>query len=153
MELWSDAFSPDASMPKRYTIEGGNWSPPLRWAALPALTRELCLVLEDSSEGRDQPFVHWVVYGIPPDLGGLPENLALHLASELPGVRHGVNSLGNTGYDGPAPMTPGRHHYHFRLFALDRPVAAEGPLDTVELLRAIAGHVVDEADLHAIYER
>ena len=36
IELTSDAFSPGGTIPKKFTADGADVSPPLRWANVPA---------------------------------------------------------------------------------------------------------------------
>jgi Raf kinase inhibitor-like YbhB/YbcL family protein len=91
-------------------------------------------------------WTHWLVYNIPGD--------ARSLAADLPGgaeldngTRQAVTSFRVTGYGGPCPPV-GTHHYHFRLYALDCTLDL-GPrgAQRADLERAMAGHVLAEAEL------
>lgn len=150
MKLSSDAFESGGPLPLPYTKEGEDASPPLRWSNVPEGTRELALVFENTSE----PWVQWVVYKIPPELGGLPEGFHHAAEPERPArVVQGTNSRGNVGYDGPLGTESRRFHYTFRLYALEQPLDASPGLDKDALERTMAGHVLEEAELETTYER
>ena len=65
----------------------------------------------------------------------------------------GRNSLGNVGYDGPLGTLGRTIRYRFRLFALDQPLDLSPGLDKEAFLAAASGHVIEQSDLIATYER
>ena len=70
------------------------------------------------------------------------------------GALQGQNSFRKIGYGGPAPPRGhGTHHYHFHLYALDQPLGVQPGLDTKALLAAMSGHILDEGEIVATYER
>ena len=105
-------------------------------------------------EDPDAPtglFVHWVIYNMPADLGGLPEGIPPEPMLDL-GIRQGVNDFRKIGYGGPCP--PDRpHRYFLKLYALDVPLPLDPGLSRTELLGAMRGHLIDEAELMGIYAR
>ena len=123
IQVTSEAFAAEEMIPSKFTADGQNVSPKLQWGELPAGTRELALIVDDPDAPREQPFVHWVMYKIPPDADGLPEHLPNQTQLDSPpGAVQGKNSFGKIGYGGPAPPSGhGTHHYHFQLYALDKP--------------------------------
>ena len=129
----SSAFAAGQPIPKKYTADGADVSPPLNWSDLPSGTRELALVCDDPDAPRAEPWVHWVIYRIPADQTGLPEHVAPDARLESPpGALQGSNSwtAGRTvGYRGPAPPPGKVHHYRFHLYALDAPLDVEASLD------------------------
>ncbi len=155
MKLTSPAFEDGKEIPQQYTGEGKDLSPALKWSGLPEGTKELALICEDPDAPRDEPFVHWVIYGIPQAAQGLPA--AVPQKKELPeGKRQGVNSFGEgrLGYGGPMPPKGhGPHRYIFTLYALDSKLDLKPGLSKKELLNAIDGHVLAETQLTGIYER
>ena len=159
MRLASPAFRQGGEIPRKFTGEGEDVSPPLEWSRLPPDARELALVCEDPDAprrpGTDHPFVHWVIYGIPLSERGLPE--AIEPRERLRGdlrVVQGTNSFGWTGYSGPMPPEGhGVHHYRFRLFALDEELGLEPGMNRDELMAAIEGHVVATAECVGTFER
>ena len=147
----------DQTMPRDYTPDGRNLSPPLTWSNLPAGTKELAVVCEDTDAGNPPPFVHWVIYRIPATAKGLPEGLpidpAAAMPSEIAGAIQGVSGFRRTIYRGPAPPPGKPHHYHFVVYALDADLGLQPGLNRAELLAAIGGHVMGRGEIVAIYER
>jgi Raf kinase inhibitor-like YbhB/YbcL family protein len=147
IQVSSHAFEPGGAIPREYTGEGRDVSPPLAWSGLPEGARELALVCGDPDAPTPRPFVHWVLYKIPAERSGVPEGSA---AAAL----EGKNDFGGTGYGGPMPhRRHGTHRYRFRLCALDAELEADSGLTRDELLRAIEGHVLAEGELVGTYER
>jgi Raf kinase inhibitor-like YbhB/YbcL family protein len=156
LKVTSRAFEPDGAIPLKYTPEGENLTPPLAWEALPPGTRQLALILEDPDAPRAEPFVHWVLYKIPADAAGLPEGLPpkKKVLNDPPGAVQGENSTHDLGYVGPFPPPGhGTHHYHFRVYALDKPLEVEAGLDQKALIAAMSGHIIDTGELVGTYER
>jgi Raf kinase inhibitor-like YbhB/YbcL family protein len=148
------------TIPRQYTPDGRNDSPPLAWSGVPAAAKELAVVCEDPDAGNPPPFVHWVVYKIPATVKGLPEALPIDSTTKMPadlaGTVQGTNGFRRTLYRGPAPPAGKPHHYHFVVYALDAPIAmkpGQVPLTRGELLDAIKGHVIGQGELVALYER
>lgn len=118
--LTSTAFEHNGTIPRRYTCEGDDISPPLSWTGVPARTRSLALIVDDPDApdpaAPRRTWVHWVLYNIAPSVSGLVEN-----CGEQGGVAQaldGANDWGNTGYGGPCPPV-GNHRYFHKLYALD----------------------------------
>jgi Raf kinase inhibitor-like YbhB/YbcL family protein len=153
MKLTSDALQ-DGRIPVRYSKDGENLSPPLAWSDLPSGTKELALLFENVTPQTKEPFVQWLVYGIPPDSGGLPEGYKHKRDPKEPvDVLQGRNSLDNVGYDGPLGTLNRTIRYRFRLFALDAPLDLPPGIDKEAFERAISGHVLEQSDLIVTYER
>lgn len=155
MRLSSKAFETNGTFPRRYTGEGEDLSPPLSWTAPPAGTKSLALVMDDP-DAPSGTWVHWVVYDIPPRTQSLPEGLPKTPA--LPnggkqGACWGVDSFQKVGYYGPMPPPGSPHHYVFHLYALDSSLGLPPRATKKQVLRAIKGHVLDEASLEAVFER
>lgn len=75
MTITSAAFKAGQPIPKKYTEDGGDLSPPLKWDGVPEGTQELVLIVDDPDAPTPQPWVHWVLYQIRPDVRELPEGL------------------------------------------------------------------------------
>jgi Raf kinase inhibitor-like YbhB/YbcL family protein len=157
LTLTSAVLKPDQPMPRDYTPDGRNVSPPIAWSNAPAGTREFALLLEDPGAGSPPPYVHWVIYKIPPTAKGLPENIPIDPAAPMPteiaGAVQGSNGFRRNIYRGPAPPPGPAHHYHFILYALDQPLTAKPGLTRQELLDAMKGHILTQAELVATYQR
>lgn len=155
IRVTSEAFGPNQRIPTRFTRDGENLSPPIHWENLPEGTRELAVIVEDPDAPTAEPFVHWVAYKIPADLPGLAEGIPQQPKPKGAEVgAQGQTSYRTVGYDGPAPP-PGHgvHHYHFRVYALDKPLEAEPKLDNKSLIASMAGHILDSGELVGTYER
>jgi len=143
----SAAFAAGERIPVKHTGEGENVSPPLSWDGVPEDAKELALVCDDPDAPRAEPWVHWVVYKIPADRRSFPEGSA-------EGAAEGKNDSGSQGYSGPMPPRGhGVHHYHFKVYALDKTLDLAPGATKGELLRAIEGHVLAEGELVGTYER
>ncbi len=155
IKIESEAFGPHQPIPKKYTGEGADVSPPLRWSGVPDEARQLALIMDDPDAPRDEPWVHWVLYKIAPKTDQLPEGIEKTEQPKAPaGAMQGKNSWGKIGYGGPMPP-PGHgvHHYHFKLYALDTELAAKPGLTKDELLEAMDDHIVAQGELIGTYQR
>jgi Raf kinase inhibitor-like YbhB/YbcL family protein len=153
----SPALKHDQPMPKDFTPDGRNVSPPLTWSNVPAGTREFAVVLEDPDAGNPPPFVHWVIYKIPGTAKGLPENIPIDPGAAMPagvtGAIQGLNGFKRTVYRGPAPPPGKPHHYHFVVFALDAALDLKPGLTRADLLVQMKGHIIGQGEIVPIYER
>ncbi|MHC4985261.1 MAG: YbhB/YbcL family Raf kinase inhibitor-like protein [Planctomycetota bacterium] len=156
MTITSTAFENGQPIPTKYTGEGDDVSPPLAWSGLPDGAQQLALICDDPDAPTDQPWVHWVIYGLPPTTTALPEGVPPTETVEDPPATQGVNGWPGDviGYKGPMPP-PGHgvHHYHFKLYALDAALELEAGLTKAELLEAMDGHVLATGELIGTYER
>src|SRR5690348_7136437 len=117
IRITSDAFQNDKPIPTKYTGDGEDVSPALAWTGHPAGTKELALICDDPDAPRAEPWIHWVIYKLPPTLTGLPENVPKDKKLAQPGgALQGSNDFKKFGYGGPAPPRGhGVHHYRFHL--------------------------------------
>jgi Raf kinase inhibitor-like YbhB/YbcL family protein len=115
LQLRSPAFEDEGRMPVRFTLDGGNVSPPLDWSGVPEETVELVLLCEDL-DGDGTPLLHWLVTGIDPASTGVAEG------GVPPGGREWPNGFDKVGWGGPHPPSGDEpHRYCFRLYALREP--------------------------------
>ena len=154
LSLSSPSFEPGGSIPTRCTGEGRDESPPLSWQGAPKETKAFALVVDDPDvpdpAAPKRTWVHWVVSDMPASTSSLPEGAS---GKAMPtGSHEGANDGGDTGYSGPYPPR-GRHRYFFKLYALDAPTGLSEGHTKAELLKAIEGHVLDQAELIGTYER
>lgn len=155
MILTSSAFLPFADIPDRYTCKGDDQSPPLSWSDIPAETKSLALIIDDPDApdptAPRMTWVHWVLYNIPPDTGGLAEGISSE--DDLPpGTLCGINDARQTGYHGPCPPV-GRHRYFHKLYALDRILPVLIPATKATLLNAMQGHILAQCELVGYYQK
>ena len=151
----SEAFAAGEGIPRKYTGDGEDISPPLSWSGVPDNARELALICDDPDAPRPQPWVHWVIYKIPAKTSSSKENIPTTAQLEEPaGALQGKNSWDATGYRGPAPPKGhGLHNYHFKLYALDKELDVKPGLDKDGLLKAMKDHIAAEGELVGTYER
>jgi Raf kinase inhibitor-like YbhB/YbcL family protein len=154
MNITSQSFKHKEDIPARYTCDGPNVSPPLEWSGVPSGTKSLALIVDDpDAPDPDAPrttWVHWLLYNLPPDFNGLPEDSK---AERLPPrTKQGLNDWQRTGYQGPCPPK-GKHRYFFKLYALDVLLAETGHPAKAALERAMRNHVIGHAELVGLYQR
>jgi Raf kinase inhibitor-like YbhB/YbcL family protein len=151
IEVTSPAFTQGAAIPRQYTGDGADTSPPLRWTDPPAGAKSLALVCEDPDAPRGT-WTHWVLFNLPADLKELKEHVPTtkDLAA---GARQGTNDFGKIGYGGPAPPKGKPHRYFFKLYALDTTLDLPAGAKRQEVLDAIKGHTVAEGEVMGTYQR
>jgi hypothetical protein len=152
--LTSPRFKDGDLIPIAYTGEGDDLSPPLQWANPPAGTKSLALIVEDPDapdpQNPQMTWCHWLVYNIPPGTQALPEGANPDVFP--PGVLQGMNDFNRQNYGGPMPPV-GRHRYYFRLYALDTLLPDLDRPTRLELLEAMDGHILGEAELIGLYQK
>lgn len=150
MELRSPAFFIGSTIPFKYTCDGDNVSPPLRWEAPPNGTSSFALILEDPDAPQPN-FTHWVLYNLPAQCRALPEGVEQQPIISIGGAQ-GKNDFGQTGFGGPCPPN-GTHRYFFKLFALDRPLSLPPGASKADVMQAMEGHVLEAVELMGRYAR
>jgi Raf kinase inhibitor-like YbhB/YbcL family protein len=144
--LTSSGFSDGATIPRRYSCDGDDVSPPLAWSGVPAGTKALLLTVTDPDA---RGFVHWVAWDLAPDLGGLAEGASGALPDGAP---EGRNDFGRTGWGGPCPPS-GTHRYVFTLTALAAPLGLPRGTALAAVRQQAAGTTVGETKLEGTYRR
>jgi Raf kinase inhibitor-like YbhB/YbcL family protein len=154
-KLTSREFSNHDAIPSRFSGEAENLSPALSWSGVPADTEELVLICQDPDAPQDAPFIHWLLYAIPPTVTFLPEGITKEARLVEPlNAFQGRNSAGDIGYTGPMPpVGEGGHHYFFTLFALNEKLDLPAGISKRALLQAMRGKVIASAELIGLYER
>ncbi len=150
MELKSSAFQNNQDIPRKYTCDGADVSPPLIWNNPPNGAKAFALICDDP----DAPvgtWVHWVIYDVPADAKRLAERVPTQ--ESLPnGAKQGVNDFKKVGYGGPCPPRGPAHRYLFKLYALDRLTTLKPCATKQQLLAAMEGHILSEAQLIGKYK-
>ena len=152
--LTSTAFENGGSIPKIYTCQGEDISPPLSWRNIPQAAKSLALIVDDPDapdpNAPRMTWAHWLLYNIPPAISTLAEHMT---ASKLPpGTLEGTNDWKRTGYGGPCPPI-GRHRYFFKLYALDKLLADQHKPVKPKLEAAIQGHIIAQTELIGTYKK
>ena len=156
LHLFSPSFNDGEGIPREFTGDGIDISPPLEWKNVPSGTKSIAIIMVDPDALGRKPWIHWVVYNISPVINSLPRGVNV---TKLPligmfGAQSGINSWNTIGYKGPfPPKGSGIHHYHFSLYALDNHVEVQTFPDEKLLLRLINGHIIAKTELIGNYER
>lgn len=155
-EVWalrvqSPAFEDQGKIPVKYTCDGADVSPPLSWENPPAGTQSFAVIADDP----DSPvgtWVHWVLYSLPNGVQELQESLP-QTESLANGAKHGLTDFGKVGYGGPCPPPGKLHRYFFKVYALSAPLTLLPQATKTDLLVAMNGHILAQAELVGTYER
>jgi Raf kinase inhibitor-like YbhB/YbcL family protein len=151
IELTSLAFQPGATIPKKYTGDGEDRSPPMQWSDPPSGTRSLALICDDPDAPRGT-WVHWVLFNLPSQTRELEEGVPA-TGTVGDGAKQGINDFNKLGYGGPAPPKGKAHRYFFKLYALDAAVNLPPGATKAELVDAMRGHILAEGQLMGKYKR
>ncbi|HEY0468232.1 MAG TPA: YbhB/YbcL family Raf kinase inhibitor-like protein [Polyangiaceae bacterium] len=143
----SVAFDPGTALPISCTVDGVGAPPAIAFEGIPEAAESVVVICEDPDAPRDEPFLHWLVYGIPPDAASVD-------AQTQHDYRVGENGKSEVGYT-PAAPPPGHglHHYHFQVFALDVPLDLTAGAEREAVLKAMTGHVLAWGEIVGTYER
>ncbi len=145
MIITSSVFQSQGMIPKKYTCQGADISPPLRIENPPEKTQSLAIILQDpDASGGD--FVHWMLWNIDPEIGEIEEG------TTPAGAQKGTNDGGRLGWSGPCPPS-GTHRYEFHVYALD--VMLDLPVGSgkEDFRKQIQSHVLEEAVLVGLFEK
>ncbi|MGH8770097.1 MAG: YbhB/YbcL family Raf kinase inhibitor-like protein [Burkholderiales bacterium] len=152
MKLTSSAFKANGEIPKTYTCQGKDISPPLSWSDIPPQAKSLALIVDDPDApdpaAPKRVWVHWVLYNIPTSANSLDEGVKV-LPSD---TKEGTNDWGRAGYGGPCPPI-GRHRYFFKLYALDAVLPDLKKPNKAALEKAMQGHILAQAELIGTYKK
>jgi Raf kinase inhibitor-like YbhB/YbcL family protein len=151
LQIQSNAFAANGPIPAAYTCSGDDKSPSLAWTGVPAATKSIALIVRDPDAPMGS-YVHWVIYNISASATGLPAGLPATPTLEN-GAVQGVSGRDTSGYQGPCPPPGPAHHYHFRLYALDRKVNLAAGANAAEVEQAIKGHVLASTELVGTFAR
>jgi len=145
MQLISSAFTHKSFIPDTYTCNGANVSPPLEILNAPGSTVTFALIVDDP-DAPAKTWVHWVLWNVPVSTKFIEEN------SVPDGAVEGMTDFGSIGYGGPCPPSD-THRYFFKLYALDTLLDLPQGSTKEDLLAAIEGHVITQAELVGLYSK
>ncbi len=149
LTVTSTAFSAQETIPREYTCDAADMSPPLAWSGAPAETMAFAIVMDDP----DAPigtWVHWVAFNLPATVGALQPGDS----KALPGDSlDGRNGWGRTGYGGPCPPRGKPHRYSFRVYALDAALELAAGASKADVENAMKPHLLAAGELVGLYGR
>lgn len=149
MGITSSAFKDGQPIPPQYSCEGKNISPPLEWTGAPGNAASLALIVQDPDAPKGV-WTHWIVFDLPADASGLPEDAASFVAVN---ARQGVNDFKHASYNGPCPPAGKAHRYFFKIFALDTKLDLPSGAALKDVETAMAKHILAEGQLMGTYQR
>jgi Raf kinase inhibitor-like YbhB/YbcL family protein len=150
IKLASTAFQDGGAIPRGYTCDGTNVSPPLEWTGVPKSAKTLAIIADDP-DAPAGTWVHWVLYNLPAEKIGVIENTPATETLSGGGMQ-GTNDFKKIGYGGPCPPS-GSHRYFFKLYALDTELALRPGATKADVESAMAGHIVAQTQLMGTYRR
>lgn len=151
MELKSSAFHDGATIPRQHSCDADDVSPQLNWSNVPPGTKTFSLIVDDP-DAPGGTWVHWVLYDLPADAKELAEAVGKTETLANDG-KQGLNDFRRVGYGGPCPPAGKPHRYFFKLYALDEPSNLKPRATKQQLLAAMKGHILGEAELIGRYQR
>ena len=152
LEITSPAFKEGEMIPKLYTCQGKDGSPPLKVASVVKESRSLVLIMDDP-DAPGRTWVHWVLFNLPPDTTSISEAIPAQPTLSN-GAVHGANSWGKKkiGYGGPCPPS-GTHRYYFKIYALDTKLDLKPGATKDQVEKAMKGHVIAEGQFMGKYKK
>jgi len=150
LKLTSSAFKEGEAIPRGYTCNGANVSPPLEWTGMPKTAKTIAIIADDP-DAPAGTWVHWVVYNLPAEGLGLIENTPQTETLNGGGLQ-GKNDFGKIGYGGPCPPS-GTHRYFFKFYVLDSELPLKSGATKAEVEKAMEGHIAGQAQLMGTYHR
>lgn len=151
LTVTSTAFGDGEPIPRHFTGDGMDVTPPLAWTDPPPETKSFALICDDP-DAPGRTWVHWVLYDIPRNVRSLPEALAADPDLD-DGSHQGANDFGYVGYGGPAPPRGTPHRYFFKVYALDCELGLPAGAKKAEVVAAMEGHVLAEGQIMGTYRR
>ena len=143
LNVTSSAFAENGMIPKKYTCDGEEVSPPLTIHNVPAAAKSVALIVHDPDAPHPGGMVHWVAWNLP--LGGeIPEGYK--------GGKQGQNGKDKKGYMGMCPPE-GSHQYHFYAYALDIKLELEASTDKIKLEKAMEEHIIAKGEMTGLYSK
>ena len=145
IQITSSAFNEGDKIPRIYTCDDQNVSPPLAWTGVPSNTVSLALIMYDP----DAPvgtWVHWVLYNLP------PEKTALEQGKSGDGME-GKNDFNRMGYGGPCPPKGTTHRYFIKIYSLDTTLDLKVGASKAQVESLMRGHILAQGQLMGKYGR
>ena len=145
MKIESPVFEQNKSIPSKYTCDGEDIYPPLKFSRIPEDAKSLVLIVDDP-DAPGGTWVHWTIWNITPETEEVGE-------ANLPqGAVEGITDFGKSGYGGPCPPS-GTHRYFFKLYALDTTLDLDSSAEKEDIEKAMEGHILAQTQLIGLYKK
>ena len=142
LQVSSPSFSNNDYIPSKFTCDGDNFNPEISVKNIPPQTQSLAIIVEDP-DAPNGTVTHWIAWDIDPS-GNISEK-------SMAGTQ-GKNTKGDNKYMGPCPPS-GVHHYHFKVYALDKKIGLSEGSTKEELQDAIKDHIIGSGELIGLYKK
>ncbi|MCF7803052.1 MAG: YbhB/YbcL family Raf kinase inhibitor-like protein [Candidatus Marinimicrobia bacterium] len=150
IKIVSSAFEQEGMIPKKYTCDGADVSPPLEWSGVPDAAESIVLIADDP-DAPGKTWVHWVLFNLPVEVTSLGEGVPKE-ATLKNGAIQGITDFGSNGYGGPCPPG-GIHRYFFKVYALDNTLDLDSTARKADVINTMDGNVLAKGELMGKYER
>ena len=150
IKVTSTAFEQGGMIPAKYTCDGADISPPLKWDPVPEAAKTIALISDDPDAPMGT-WVHWVLFNLPAGVTELPENVPPKEKLDN-GAVQGTTDFRRIGYGGPCPPS-GTHRYYFKVYALDTALDLTSKAEKKDVVKAMEGHIVGQGELMGKYKR
>jgi len=148
INIYSPSFPSSGRIPDKYTCNGLDVSPSLKWGNFTSNVKSFVIIVYDPDAPKKN-FIHWIIYNIPANITELPEGIE-KTEKTLFGYQ-GVNDFGRIGWSGPCPPRGASHRYVFRIYALDTLLNLSSGVSLNDLLASMKGHVLSYGEVIGIY--
>ena len=142
LTITSSEFMNNSEIPRKYTCDGENISPPLGIGDLPNETISMVIIVDDP-DAKIKTWTHWIMWNIKPTIRIKEDS---HQGVE------GLNDFKKNGYDGPCPPFES-HRYFFKIYALDVILDLPAIATKEDLLEAMQGHILAAGEIMGFYKR
>ncbi|MEM0467402.1 MAG: YbhB/YbcL family Raf kinase inhibitor-like protein [Candidatus Thermoplasmatota archaeon] len=142
LSVSSSAFINWGPIPRVYTCDDKDISPPLSFSNIPENVSSFVIFMDDI-DTPSEDFVHWIIWNI-------PRNVTYLSAGQTTMYPQGTNDFGTIGYRGPCPPA-GTHRYSFTVYALDTMLSLNAGATKKEVQEAIKGHIIAQGQIIGTY--
>lgn len=148
LSVVSPAFRSGEPIPRQFSCQGDDVSPPVQIGGVPQGAQALALVLDDP-DAPGGTFTHWVAWNLPPDATSLPQGVDVRRL----GGATAENDFGRDGYGGPCPPRGETHRYFLRVFALERPLHLPATASVQEVWRELPARTLAWGETMGTYRK
>jgi len=153
MKINCSKFNDKERIPKKYTCDGKDISPPLEISDIPEEAKYISIIMDDP-DAPGGTFDHWIIWNIPADMNKIPEKVpADEKVSSLERAPQGKNGFGEIGYRGPCPPSGPEHKYHFKAFAVSKKIDLNPGISKSDLENKMEDKIIEKDSIIGTYGR
>ncbi len=153
MKITCSEFKDGEEIPKEYTCDGKDISPPLKISDVPEEAEYISIVMDDP-DAPGGTFDHWIIWNIPAEIDKIPKNVPTdEKVSSLGKAPQGKNGFGEIGYRGPCPPSGPDHDYHFKAYAISEKVDLNPGISKNDLENKMENKTIEKDSIVGTYGR